>query len=168
MAQNEAVPNLKGDAARAAFINHFKEVQRLKTQLDEYTDLTGEDAAAIEQILPEENLRGFRGQYLETAQRLKAQQGKRDDTPDTDDPVDQLDFEFVLFASAVIDYVSMDIMGPISRFSQTVWKTSQQKWRTALSCDGLERAGQPLILRVEIRLGQCRDALCLTNGALIA
>ncbi len=28
-----AVPNLKGDAARAAFIEHFKEVQRLKTQL---------------------------------------------------------------------------------------------------------------------------------------
>ena len=114
----EAVPNLKGDAARAAFINHFKEVQRLKTQLDQYTDLTGEDAAAIEQILPEENLRGFRGQYLETAQRLKAQQGKpgNEGQPDTDDPVDQLDFEFVLFASAVIDYDY--IMGLISRFSQ--------------------------------------------------
>jgi hypothetical protein len=25
----------KGDAARAEFINHFKEVQRLKTQLDQ-------------------------------------------------------------------------------------------------------------------------------------
>jgi type I restriction enzyme, R subunit len=114
----ESVPNLKGDAARAAFINHFKEVQRLKTQLDQYTDLTGEDASAIEQILPEENLRGFRGQYLETAQRLKAQQGKpgNDGQPDTDDPVNQLDFEFVLFASAVIDYDY--IMGLISRFSQ--------------------------------------------------
>ncbi len=52
----EAVPNLKGDAARAAFIDHFKEVQRLKTQLDQYTDLTDENAAAIEQILPKENL----------------------------------------------------------------------------------------------------------------
>ena len=114
----ESVPNLKGDAARAAFINHFKEVQRLKTQLDQYTDLTGEDAAAIATILPEENLRGFRGQYLETAQRLKAQQGKpgNDGQPDTGDPVDQLDFEFVLFASAVIDYDY--IMGLISRFSQ--------------------------------------------------
>tara|TARA_R110002072_G_scaffold266081_1_gene424959 strand:+ start:77 stop:562 length:486 start_codon:yes stop_codon:yes gene_type:complete len=29
----DAVPNLKGDAARAAFIERFKEVQRLKTQL---------------------------------------------------------------------------------------------------------------------------------------
>jgi type I restriction enzyme R subunit len=27
----------------AAFINHFKEVQRLKTQLDQYTDLTEEN-----------------------------------------------------------------------------------------------------------------------------
>ena len=34
------VPNLRGDAARAAFVTHFKEVQRLKTQLDQYTDLT--------------------------------------------------------------------------------------------------------------------------------
>ncbi len=113
----ESVPNLKGDAARAAFINHFKEVQRLKTQLDQYTDLTGEDAAAIEQILPKENLLGFRGQYLETAQRLKAQQGKQGKDGNGPSPdADQVDFEFVLFASAVIDYDY--IMGLISRFSQ--------------------------------------------------
>ena len=111
----EAVPNLKGDAARVVFLNHFKEVQRLKTQLDQYTDLTGEDAAAIEQILPTANLLGFRGAYLETAQRLKAQQGKGGGKP-APDGVDQLDFEFVLFASAVIDYDY--IMGLLSRFSQ--------------------------------------------------
>jgi type I restriction enzyme R subunit len=111
----EAVPNLKGDEARAAFINHFKEVQRLKTQLDQYTDLTDDNAAAIEHILPRENLRGFRGAYLETALRLKAQQGKGGDKP-APDGVDQLDFEFVLFASALIDYDY--IMGLISRFSQ--------------------------------------------------
>ena len=112
----EAVPNLKGDAARAAFINHFKEVQRLKTQLDQYTDLTEENTAAIEHILPEENLLGFRGQYLETAQRLRAQQGKSG--KDGDGPsseVEQVDFEFVLFASAVIDYDY--IMGLIAKFS---------------------------------------------------
>ncbi len=111
----EAVPNLKGDDARAAFINHFKEVQRLKTQLDQYTDLTDENAATIEHILPKENLLGFRGAYLETAQRLKAQQGKGGDKP-APEGVDQLDFEFVLFASALIDYDY--IMGLISRFSQ--------------------------------------------------
>jgi type I restriction enzyme R subunit len=109
----EAVPNLKGDEARAAFINHFKEVQRLKTQLDQYTDLTDDNAATIEQILPKENLLGFRGAYLETAQRLKDQQGKG--TPKRSSDVDQLDFEFVLFASAVIDYDY--IMGLIARFT---------------------------------------------------
>jgi len=109
----DAVPNLKGDEARAAFINHFKEVQRLKTQLDQYTDLTDDNAAAIEQILPKEYLLGFRGAYLETAQRFKEQQGKSTQKPSPN--VDQLDFEFVLFASAVIDYDY--IMGLIARFT---------------------------------------------------
>ena len=112
----DAVPNLKGDAARAAFIERFKEIQRLKTQLDQYTDLTAENKAAIEQVLPNEQHRGFKGAYLETAQRLKEQQGKTkgDDEPAAD-TADQLDFEFVLFASAVIDYDY--IMGLIAKFS---------------------------------------------------
>lgn len=110
----EAVPNLKGDAARAAFIEHFKEVQRLKTQLDQYTDLTDENRKTIEQVLPRDNLLGFRGAYLETAQRLRAQQGTAMDKPSQD--ADQLDFEFVLFASAVIDYDY--IMGLIARYSE--------------------------------------------------
>lgn len=109
----DAVANLKGDEARAAFINHFKEVQRLKTQLDQYTDLSNDNAATIEQILPKENLLGFRGAYLETAQRLKVQQGKGIQKPSPE--VDELDFEFVLFASAVIDYDY--IMGLIARFT---------------------------------------------------
>ena len=48
---------------------------------------------------------GFRGVYLETAQRLKEQRATpgKDGEPDNLE-VDQLDFEFVLFASAVIDY----------------------------------------------------------------
>ncbi len=112
----EDVPNLKGDDARACFINHFKEVQRLKTQLDQYTDLTEEDKAAIEQVLPNAQHRGFKGAYLETAQRLRQ---KRSKDQGADAPgagvVDQLDFEFVLFASAVIDYDY--IMGLIAKFS---------------------------------------------------
>ncbi|MBN9360895.1 MULTISPECIES: type I restriction endonuclease subunit R [unclassified Devosia] len=109
-----AVANLKGDAARAAFIEHFKEVQRLKTQLDQYTDLTPENAVTIEQVLPRDDLLGFRGAYLETAQRLRAQQGTGADKPSQD--AYQLDFEFVLFASAVIDYDY--IMGLIARYSE--------------------------------------------------
>lgn len=114
----DQVPNLNGDAARAAFIDHFKEVQRLKTQLDQYTDLTPENLDAIERILPHDDLLGFRGAYLDTAKRLRDQRGKGQDPNDgTPTPeADQLDFEFVLFASAVIDYDY--IMGLIARYSE--------------------------------------------------
>jgi type I restriction enzyme, R subunit len=116
----EAVHSLKGDDARAAFIKNFKEVQRLKTQLDQYTDLTEDNATAIEHILPAENMQGFRGAYLETAQRLKQQQAQQDKGGEVADgdaaDVDQLDYEFVLFASAVIDYDY--IMGLMARYSQ--------------------------------------------------
>ena len=98
----EDVANLKGDDARAAFIKHFKEVQRLQTQLDQYTDLTPEQEQTIQTILPKDDLNAFRGQYLETAQRLREQREKPGEK--TDPAVDQLDFEFVLFASAMIDY----------------------------------------------------------------
>lgn len=113
----EAVNNLKGDTARAEFINRFKEVQRLKTQLDQYTDLSDEQSQQIEQRLPEDTLRGFRGMYLETAQRLKQQQGKSgNEASDDQEAIEQLDFEFVLFSSAMIDYDY--IMGLIARYSQ--------------------------------------------------
>jgi type I restriction enzyme, R subunit len=125
----DAVHSLKGDDARAAFIKNFKEVQRLKTQLDQYTDLTEDNATAIEHILPAENLQGFRGAYLETAQRLKQQQAQQDKGGDMkgEDAADvnQLDFEFVLFASAVIDYDY--IMGLMSRYSQGTGKQKMTK-----------------------------------------
>ena len=87
------VHNLKGDAARAEFINTFKEVQRLKTQLDQYTDLNEEQAETIESLLPTNDLRSFKSVYLDTAKRLKAQQDKADEN--TPPEVQQLDFEFV-------------------------------------------------------------------------
>lgn len=108
------VNNIKGDSARAQFINLFKEVQRLKTQLDQYTDLTSEQSATIEAVIPEDTLRAFKGMYLETAQRLKE---KQDQGKDTSDAVQQLDFEFVLFSSSVIDYDY--IMGLIAQYTQT-------------------------------------------------
>jgi type I restriction enzyme R subunit len=116
-AKPEAVPNLKGDDARAAFIKQFREVQRLQTQLAQYTDLTEQEKEFIEQVLPKEQLMGFRGQYLETAQRLREQRERPGGSGlrTTSDEVDQLDFEFVLFASALIDYDY--IMGLIARFT---------------------------------------------------
>ncbi len=115
----EQVYNLKGDTARIEFINRFKEVQRLKTQLDQYTELDPDQKARIEATLPKDQLLSFRSTYLETAQRLKAQQDKGGDKADPE--VQQPDFEFVLFASALIDYDY--IMALITRYaSQTPGK----------------------------------------------
>ncbi len=111
----EEVVNLKGDEARGQFINLFKEVQKCKTQLDQYTDLSEENVAEVEKTIPGDQLQAFRGVYLETAQRLKAKQDKAkgDDKPG---PVEELDFEFVLFASAMIDYDY--IMGLIAKYTE--------------------------------------------------
>jgi type I restriction enzyme, R subunit len=112
------VNNLKGDDARGQFINLFKEVQRLKTQLDQYTDITDEQNHNIEAVIPEDTLRAFKGMYLETAQQLKAVQDK---STNASDKVQQLDFEFVLFSSAIIDYDY--IMGLIAQYTQTAQKS---------------------------------------------
>ncbi len=107
----EEVPNLKGDAAKADFINRFKEVQRLKTQLDQYTDLVDVEANQNQSNVAEptakygftdDDLRAFRGAYLDLARNLK---GKREKSGEKiPDEIEDLDFEFVLFASAMIDY----------------------------------------------------------------
>lgn len=97
----EEVSNLKGDLARSEFINRFKEVQKLRNQLDQYTDLTIEQSDTIDELIPEDEFRSFRGVYLDTAKRLKAIQDKGENTPPE---VQQLDFEFVLFATDLIDY----------------------------------------------------------------
>ncbi|WP_286744882.1 type I restriction endonuclease subunit R [Roseivirga sp. UBA1976] len=121
----QEVYNLKGDAARIAFVKNFKEVQRLKTQLDQYTDLDEQQQEQIEKILPKETLQEFRSSYLETAKQLRAIQQKEDE--DTPDDIQQLDFEFVLFASAVIDYDY--IMSLIAESTQK--KPSKQKMTKA-------------------------------------
>jgi type I restriction enzyme, R subunit len=113
-ARPDEVPNLKGDAARGQFIELFKGVQRLKTQLDQYTDLEEAQKEQIAQTVPPDTLQGFRSAYLETAQRLRAKQHRQGGDADAD--LQELDFEFVLFASAVIDYDY--IMGLIAKYTQ--------------------------------------------------
>jgi len=115
------VNNLKGNEARAEFINCFKEVQKFKTQLDQYTDLKPAQNKKIEELLPEDDLRSFRSAYLDTAKRLKAQRDKEGEK--TSQEIQDLDFEFVLFSSAVIDYDY--IMGLIAQYTQS--KPSKQK-----------------------------------------
>jgi type I restriction enzyme R subunit len=123
----EQVYNLKGDTARIEFVSRFKEVQRLKTQLDQYTDLAPEQKAKMEAILPQDQLQSFRSTYLETAKRLKEQQAKEGDQAPAG--VQQLDFEFVLFASSLIDYDY--IMGLIARM------TAQKPGKTTMNREQL-------------------------------
>ncbi len=120
----EEVANLKGDDAKAGFINYFKEVQRYKTQLDQYTDLVKVDHnenpwMASEPVTTtsygfysEDELRAFRGAYLDVAKQLKTKRESNDMPVSTE--IEDLDFEFVLFASALIDYDY--IMELISRY----------------------------------------------------
>lgn len=110
----EEVYNLQGDEARAGFINCFKEVQRYRTQLDQYTDIDEQDKTKIEELFPEETLLSFRGAYIETAQGLRKQIEKSKDG-EVNPQIEELDFEFVLFASAVIDFDY--IMGLIARYT---------------------------------------------------
>ena len=106
------VTNLKGDAEKTQFVELFKQVQRNKIQLDQYTDLTAQDKEAIEQIMPADQAQGFRGAYLETARQLKKKQD-HEASPE----LEATDFELVLFASSVIDYDY--IMGLIAQYSAT-------------------------------------------------
>src|SRR5690554_5043204 len=134
----QEVYNLKGDAARIAFVKNFKEVQRLKTQLDQYTDLDETQQEQIEKILPKETLQEFRSSYLETAKQLREiQQKEGEDAPDD---IQQLDFEFVLFASAVIDYDY--IMSLIANSTQQ--KPSKQKM-TKVQVIGLLKSNSNLM-----------------------
>jgi type I restriction enzyme, R subunit len=104
--QPEDVAKLMGDDARIGFVKAFKDVQKLQTQLDQYTDLTPEQADTIQTILPRDELNAFRGQYLETAKRLRDERARAGDREGEahNEAMAQLDFEFVLFASATIDY----------------------------------------------------------------
>ena len=121
----EQVSNLKGNSSRCEFVQKFKEVQRLKTQLEQYTEIEDKDAAKIEELLPEDMLRAFRGAYIDVAQRLKTEQGK--ENGDADSEVEQIDFEFVLFSSAIIDYDY--IMALISKYTQ--YEPKKQKMSKA-------------------------------------
>ena len=124
--------NLKGDTAKIAFVKNFKEVQRLKTQLDQYTDLNEEQEAQMEQILPNETLRSFRSSYLETAKQFREVQNRGGDLAPIE--VQQLDFEFVLFSSALIDYdYIMELIADSTQTKSTKEKMTKQQVINLLS-----------------------------------
>ena len=127
----QEVYNLKGDAARIAFVKNFKEIQKLKTQLNQYTDLEEEQKKVIETILPTETLHGFRSSYLETAKQLKMIQDKQGD--DAPIEIQELDFEFILFASSVIDYdYIMDLISDSTQQKTTKQKMSKEQVKNLL------------------------------------
>lgn len=125
------VANLRGDEAKAGFINCFKEVQRYKTQLDQYTDATdpkeeGTNIFSDPQAnygFTDDDLRAFRGAYLDLACSLKNKRERRSESVSAE--VEDLDFEFVLFASSLIDYDY--IMELIARYAGTPLKTKMTK-----------------------------------------
>lgn len=106
----EEVANLRGDDAKAGFITCFKEVQRYKTQLNQYTDFIDvgnkKSEFAHDTIssygFTDDDLCAFRGAYLDLAKELRDRRGKNKSNIST--TIDDLDFELVLFASAMIDY----------------------------------------------------------------
>ena len=102
----EEVPNLKGDAARADFVEIFKDVQRPILQLDQYIDIPPELQARIDAIMPPEKRLAFRTAYLELGRKVRQKQAAEspDDASEPTDVMQDIDFELVLFASAIIDY----------------------------------------------------------------
>lgn len=104
------VANLRGDEAKAGFINYFKEIQRYKTQLNQYTDLIQTDVYSTQGVsepqvgygFTDEDLLAFRGAYLDLAYSLKKKREKKSEPVSSE--IEELDFEFVLFASSLIDY----------------------------------------------------------------
>jgi len=119
----EEIQNLKGDVAKGAFVSLFKEIQRYKLQLDQYTDIDKAALESVSKLIPEDELQAFRGAYLDIAKQLKT---KREKQPDNTPPeIEALDFEFVLFASALIDYDY--IMNLIARYAGAVTNTTVTK-----------------------------------------
>ena len=105
------VANLRGDEAKVGFINYFKEIQRYKTQLSQYTDFVNVDDINSQIVseaetgygFTDEDLLAFRGAYLDLAYSLKKRRENKKNE-EVSDEIQDLDFEFVLFASALIDY----------------------------------------------------------------
>ena len=126
------VANLRGDEAKAGFINYFKEVQRYKTQLSQYTDFVNVDDINSQIVsepqigygFTDEDLLAFRGAYLDLAYSLKKRRENKKNEGVSDE-IQDLDFEFVLFASALIDYDY--IMDLIARYAGAPSKMKMTK-----------------------------------------
>ena len=103
------VAKLRGDDAKAGFIRSFQNVQKLWTQLNQYTDVekeepsyTLEEPQAGYSGISKDELQAFRGAYLNLAYDIKKRRDRKKESVAPE--IDDLDLEFVLFASAIVDY----------------------------------------------------------------
>lgn len=124
------VYNLHGNTARSDFIECFKEVQKIKTTLDQYVEVDDNEKEMLNDILPEKDLQSFRGAYLDIAQTLKEIQNNNNanETLSKEEygKIENIDFEYVLFASTVIDYDY--IMALIAKYTSI--KSSEKEYVT--------------------------------------
>jgi len=120
----DQVLNLKGDKALSEFVNRFRDVQSIKTQLDQYTDLTPDSVKNIEKLISQDRLQAFKGVYLDSAKYLKHLQDKV--SGDVSEVVQQAELDLVIFSNAIIDYDY--IMGLIADYASGV-ETKQKMTR---------------------------------------
>jgi type I restriction enzyme R subunit len=130
VSEPEQVYNLQGDTAKIDFVKKFKEVQRIKTQLDQYTNLKETEEKQIEAILPKEKLQEFKSSYLEIAKELQSRKQEGNEGPGEEEgkALEQLDLELVLFSSAIIDYdYIMDLIAESTQQNSSVQKMSKKQ-----------------------------------------
>lgn len=119
------VKNIHGDSSRIEFIDKFKKVQKFKVELSQYTTIPEDDKKAIENLISEDDLRGYRVEYLDLAHKLKDSKKTNVDNgaisdeikavPDDENEPLVIDVDYVLFSSVVVDYDY--IMSLISKYT---------------------------------------------------
>lgn len=112
----EAVINLKGIEAKVEFVKKFKEVQKIKNELRQYADLTDTQQEAISNLMPEDTLQRFKSNYLEIAKQIRNNSDKLS-AEDYKKYSEQLEFDLIVFANALIDYDY--IMSLLAKFTQS-------------------------------------------------
>lgn len=111
----DEVINIPPGENSSAFIEAFKDVQRLSLKLDQYVDMSDDLKIAIEDAMPEDTLQQFRTAYLDLARRTRTTDGggHTETTPEGEEP----DFELSLFSSALVDYDY--IMKLLAKYTET-------------------------------------------------
>lgn len=124
----EEVINIPPGEGASRFVDAFKHVQRYALKLDQYADLEPEQKAQIEAAMPEETLQQFRTAYLDLARRTRTVE------PGTRTEIlvdDNIDYEFSLFSSAIVDYDY--IMRLMSRYTEDRVKITKEQILALLS-----------------------------------